>query len=212
MAHGLLYDISVSLGGESVDYPGDTPYQRKSVQGLEEGNDCNLSEITMSVHAGTHMDAPAHFLEHGITIDRLPIEKFILSAHVVDIRNKIEVEPGELEMIDIHPGEAILFKTRNSREGLFRSGRFEEKYVHLGEKGARWCVRKEVALVGIDYASIEKYDSGGAPVHRILLESGILILEGIDLAAVPSGVYRLYCFPLKIKGAEGAPVRAVLAG
>lgn len=212
LAHRKLYDISVSLGGESIDYPGDPPYQRKTVQALKNGDACNLSAVAMSVHAGTHMDAPAHLLENGWAIDQFPLERFFLSAFVVDIKNSVEIEPGELERVDVGPGAAVLFKTRNSREGLSHSGLFEENFVYLSEKGVDWCLQKEVALVGIDYISIEKYESEGLRVHRRLLGNDILILEGINLADVPAGIYELICFPLKIRGAEGAPVRAVLMG
>ena len=189
MAHGKLYDISVSLGDESIDFPGDTPYERTMVQTLEDGGDCNLSEITMSAHAGTHMDAPYHFFNDGKTIDRFPVEKFILSAWVVPIRNDVAIAPAELKNVNVQPGEAILFKTRNSTNGLIESGVFHE---------------------GIDYISIEKFSSKVFTVHRRILGSGIPVLEGINLKSVPPGRYTLYCFPLKIGGGDGAPVRAVL--
>ncbi|MCG6881125.1 MAG: cyclase family protein [Deltaproteobacteria bacterium] len=210
MGRRKFYDISVSLGGESIDYPGDTPYQRKMVQTFENGDLCNLSEITMSAHAGTHVDAPKHFFEEGKTIDALPVEKFLLKAVVVHVQNSVSVEPADLEKVTVQSGEAILFKTRNSTEGLIEQGVFEEGFVYLTRKSADWCLQKGVGLVGIDYISIEKYGCGSSPVHRKLLKKGIPILEGINLKSVPAGVYTLYCFPLKIRDGEGAPVRAVL--
>lgn len=200
----------MSLGCESIDYPGDTPYQRKIVQTLENGDSCNLSEITMSAHAGTHVDAPKHFFEEGKTIDQFPVEKFLFNAVVVHVQNSVSVEPADLEGMTVKSGEAILFKTRNSTEGLIEQGVFEENFVYLAEKSADWCLQKEVGLVGIDYISIEKYGCSRFPVHRKLLKKGIPILEGINLKSVPAGVYTLYCFPLKIREGEGAPVRAVL--
>lgn len=210
MANKKFYDISVLLGVESINYPGDTPYQRKMVQTLQGGNDCNLSEITMSAHAGTHMDAPLHFFPDGKTIDQFPVEKFVLSAHVVHIRNDALIEPRELESVNVRPGQAILFKTQNSTTGRIENGVFQEDFVYLSPEGADWCVHKRVGLVGIDYSSIEKYGSTTSPVHRKILGNDILILEGINLKEVPVGKYTLYCFPLKIGGGEGAPVRAVL--
>ena len=205
-----LYDISVALGSESIDYPDDTPFQRKMVQTLERGDECNLSEIEMSVHAGTHLDAPGHFIKSGKTIDQFPVQRFIVPALVVDISNRIRIEPAELENTPVQPGEAILFKTRNSKESLADSGIFREDFVYLSEEGADWCLRKAVGLVGIDYVSIEPFADKGSPVHHKLLDKGILILEGINLKEVPVGSYTLYCFPLKISNSEGAPVRAVL--
>ncbi len=208
----MFYDISVSLGGESIDFPGDAAYQRKMVQTLESGDACNLSEITMSAHAGTHMDAPYHFFSDGQTIDRYPVEKCVLRALVVHVQNSVSIGPAELEGANVESGEAILFKTRNSTEGLVVKGVFEEKFVYLSERGADWCLQKGVGLVGIDYITIEKYGSKGFPVHRGILGRGIPILEGVNLGSVPEGRYTLYCFPLKIRGGEGAPVRAVLMG
>ncbi len=210
MAFPKLYDISVSLGGESIDYPGDPPYERKMVLRLDKGDACDLSKLTMSAHAGTHLDAPRHFVKDGKTIDCLPVEKFILTAHVIHVQDRISIEPAELERVDIRSGEAVLFKTRNSTEGLIDAGVFDEKYVYLSEKGAQWCLQKGAGLVGIDYISIEKYGSSESVVHRKILEKGIPILEGINLKEVPAGCYTLYSFPVKIKGGEGAPVRAVL--
>jgi len=169
LAYRKFYDISVSLGGESIDFPGDTPYHRKMVQSLENGDACNLSEIAMSAHAGTHMDAPYHFLSDGQTIDRYPVEKCVLSALVVDVQNGVSIGPDELEGVDVQSGEAILFKTRNSTEGLVVKGVFEENFVYLSERGAEWCLKKGVGLVGIDYISIEKFGSAGSPVHRRIL-------------------------------------------
>jgi arylformamidase len=208
--HPKFYDISVSLGGEAIDFPGDTPYQRKMVQTLDGGGECNLSEITMTVHAGTHMDAPYHFFSQGKTIDRFPVEKFVLSAMVVNIRNSVSIEPEALEGVNIQRGEAVLFKTCNSLKWWSGNGLFDENFVYLSENGADWCLEKEVGLVGIDYVSIEKYGSEGAPAHRKLLGGGIPILEGINLEGVPAGRYALYAFPIKIRGGDGAPVRAVL--
>lgn len=210
LAKRKFYDISVSLGHESIGFPGDPPYRRTTVQALEHGADCNLSEITMSAHAGTHMDAPYHFFKNGKTIDQFPVEDFVLSARVVPIESPVAIEPEELESVDVRPGEAILFKTRNSTEGRIESGVFQQDFVYLSEKGAEWCVRQGVGLVGIDYLSIEKFGSRNFTVHRKILGNDTLILEGINLKSVPLGKYTLFCFPLKIGGGDGAPVRAVL--
>ena len=125
-------------------------------------------------------------------------------------KTRCQLSPGSLEDVNVLPGEAILFKTSNSTEGRIENGVFDEDFVYLSEKGADWCLQKGVGLVGIDYITIEKYGSKGSPVHRKILGRGIPILEGVNLKSVPAGKYTLYCFPLKIGGGEGAPVRAVL--
>lgn len=207
---GKVYDISVALGGESIDYPGDTPFTRKLIVALEEGEAYELSSLTMSAHSGTHIDMPAHFIPGGKTIDEYSAEDFVFSAQVVDIKDEEAVRVGELEDIHILPDEALLFKTENSRQGLCRTGIFSGSFVYVSPEAADFCVAKGVALVGIDYITVEQYGNEAFPVHRTLLGNDRLILEGIDLARVPPGRYTLVCLPLKIKGGEASPVRAIL--
>jgi len=206
------YDISVALGEESIDYPGDTPYSRELIRTLKDGDNCNLSRLTMSPHSGTHIDFPAHFISGGKTVDQYSVADFILSANVVEIKDKEAIRPHELENPLIEPGDALLFKTENSRQGWCRSGVFLENFVHMAPEAADFCIEKRVALAGIDYITIEQYGDNGFPVHHKLLGNNSLILEGIDLLEVPPGRYTLICLPLKIKACEASPVRAILLG
>jgi arylformamidase len=207
-----VYDISVLLGLENAEYPGDDPYTREEVSSISDGAAYNLSTLTLSAHSGTHIDAPAHFLEMGKTIDQYPPENFILPAHVIHVEDTESIKPDSLEGLRIERGDALLFKTINSTKGLSRSGLFSEKFVYMSVEAAEFCVKLGAGLVGIDYVSIDCYRGDEAPVHRKLLKNGILILEGINLKDVPSGDYTLLCPPLKMKGAEASPVRALLLG
>lgn len=164
----------------------------------------------MPTHVGTHVDTPAHYFAKGKNLDAYPIKRWILPAQVVNIKNREVIQPGELANLDLRPGEALLFKTANSLNGQATSGVFSESFVYMSLEAADFCIAQEVSLVGIDYASVEKYNAEDFPVHHKLLENNILILEGINLKDVPPGRYTLFCPPLKIKGAEGAPTRAVL--
>jgi arylformamidase len=204
------YDISVKLGSESVDHPQATPYSRRLIWTLKNGNHCNLSEFLMTSHTGTHVDAPAHFVPHGKFIDQYSVEDFIFAAHVVTVEDRELIRSTHLEDIDIHRGEALLFRTYNSIDGLSRSGRFSKEYVAMSSDAAELCVVKGVGLVGIDYVTIDRYGDRSFAVHRKLLENSILILEGIDLSHVPEGKYTLLCPPINIEGGEAAPARAVL--
>jgi arylformamidase len=205
-----IYDISVLLGEGNIDYPGDTPYSRKIDSSINSGASYNLSTLVMSAHAGTHIDAPAHFIENAKTIDLYPPSRFILKASIVPIKDIRSIKPGEIQGIEIERGDAILFQTLNSRSGLSRSGKFSRDYVYLTEEASEICVSSGASMIGIDCASIEMYESNGDPVHRNLLENDVLILEGLDLGGVPPGRYILSCMPLLIKGCEASPVRAVL--
>jgi arylformamidase len=206
-----VYDISVLLGVESITYPGDPPYQRELVCAIKKGEICDVSRLEMSAHAGTHIDSPSHFIaDSGKTIDRYPAQEFIMPAWVLNIENKKAVHREDIETIDIQPGDALLFKTENSRSGRCKSGIFSKEYVYLTPEAAEFCVGKRVRLVGIDYISIEKQGDDLFPTHKIILGNNIFILEGINLAEVVPGKYTLLCLPLKISGGEASPVRAIL--
>lgn len=210
MAFKEMFDISILLGKEGICYPGDAPFSREMVSSIEKGAAYTLSNLSLSSHAGTHIDAPAHFLKGGKTIDQYPAKDFVFFAHVVEIKDKESIEPKSLQNLEINSGDALLFKTFNSISGLSDSGLFSEKFVYMSEEAAQRCVDLKVGLVGIDYLSIDQYSDDDAPVHRILLENNILILENINLREVPEGEYTLFCPPLKIRDAEASPVRALL--
>ena len=95
MKYETVYDISVRLGDESIDYPGDTPYYREQIMTIREGGICDLSKLVMSAHAGTHIDTPAHFIDGAETLDSYSIQDFILPARVVNIEDK-EARPSDL--------------------------------------------------------------------------------------------------------------------
>ncbi len=205
-----IYDISVKLGAEAIDYPGDRPYSRELTLSLDRGDFCELSALSLSAHSGTHLDAPAHFMAGAKTIDQYGIADFVLPAQVVHIPDPESVKAAHLADLRIEAGQALLFRTENSRTGRCCRGRFYREYVYFSPEAARVCVEKEVGLVGLDYVTIEQYENKDFDSHKILLEAGVLILESLDLRAVPAGEYSLFCLPLKLKGAEASPVRAVL--
>lgn len=205
-----VYDISVTLGEESIDYPGDTPYARAYLSTLDDGAPYELSSLRMSPHSGTHLDFPAHFIPGGKTVEAYSVSEFIRPAQVIDIRHPERIVPDELKFFNIRPREALLFKTDNSRTGRSRDGVFSKQYVYLSAEAAQYCVQRDVGLVGIDYATIEQYENETFAAHRQVLGSNIPVLEGLNLESVPTGPYTLYCLPLKIKGGEAAPVRAIL--
>ncbi len=207
---GKVYDISVLLGRESVDYPGDPPFSRELICTVEEGAAFDLAKLAMSAHSGTHLDTPAHFIPGGKTIDRYSAEDFLFRAQVVDIKDNEAVRVPELDHLHILPGEALLFKTENSALGRSRSGIFSEEYIYVSREAAEYCVARGMGLVGIDYLSVDRFGDEAYPAHRTILGNGCLILEGIDLVKVPPGRYTLVCLPLRIPGGEASPVRAIL--
>ena len=204
----MLIDISRTLGMDDVPYPGDPRTVVTSLSSLDAAAPFELSTLAMTVHAGTHIDAPSHFIEGGQTIAALPLERFYLTAHVVDVGDVKDIEAKHLQPCPAGSGEALLLKTRNA---YLPRDQYEGDHVRLTMEGAQFLVNRGISLVGIDYISIESGDID-YPVHRELLGSGILILEDIDLRPVEEGRYTLICFPLLIADAEASPCRAVLVG
>lgn len=205
-----IYDISVVLGEESIVYPGDTLYSRESLMSIEKDGIYNLSKVVMSAHSGTHIDAPSHFFPGTRTVEQFAVQNFIRPAHVIAVEDKEVVRPYEFEKLDNKPGDAVLFKTQNSETGRCKSGEFSKEYVYLSKEASECCVEKKIGIVGLDYIAVDQYGDIECSSHQILLGNNIFILEGVNLEAVPPGKYTLFCLPLKMKGAEASPVRAIL--
>jgi arylformamidase len=204
-------DISVPLENGMVHWPGDAPYQRTETLHIANGDVCNLSQLSTSVHTGTHMDAPRHFLDGAPGIDAMPITATVGECRVIAIQDPAVIPIHELEPHHLQPGERILFRTRNSdRPWSMRP--FHEAFVHLPPDTAAYLAQRKIQTVGVDYLSVGGFPdhAGGPETHRTLLAAGIWIIEGLNLTHVSPGRYDLICLPLKLAGADGAPARAIL--
>jgi arylformamidase len=199
----------VPLRAGMAVWPGDPPVRIERLSSIERGGAVNLSAISMCLHTGTHVDAPLHYLRGGPGVAELPLDALAGPARVVGIRDPKAIRESALRPLGIRRGERILFRTRNSRR-CWRTAGFCRDYVHLALDAAVWLAERGIAAVGIDYLSIGAPDEQGDRVHRVLLEAGIGIIEGLDLSPAPPGRYELICLPLKMPGADGAPARAVL--
>ncbi len=206
----VIYDISLMIPDESVLNPGDPPYRRTLKLSLDGGDAYDVSGLEISAHFGTHLDCPSHFNKSGKSLNDYKPGDFILPAVVASFEDKESIKPYELETVSLEPGEALLCKTHNSVSGLAASGIYQDDFVYVSAEASQLCVRKQVGLLGIDYASVDRYDNDALHAHRILLGNSIVILEGINLKDVPPGRYTLVCLPLRIKDGEASPVRAVL--
>ena len=204
-----IHDISVTLGIESIDYPGDTPYSRNLIMNSKDSF-CNLSRLEMSCHSGTHLDVPYHFYADGRKLDDFFVTDFIKRVHVIEIMDPVQVTDSEVDWSRISPGEGVLFKTRNSREGLVKSGKFVSDYVYLSPGSAKKVTECGASLVGIDYISIEKFGVDNFHSHLEVLGKDVIVLEAINLANISEGTYTLMCLPLKLSGADASPVRAII--
>lgn len=206
-----IHDISLSLSPKLPVWPGDPPLDVHLLESMEAGAHANVSGMSTGVHIGTHVDAPHHFLNDGRTVEQLSLEAMVGPCYVAQLPDDIDgIDAEVLEGIPLPPGvERVLFGTRNSHLWGRGETQFQKDFVALSEEGAGWLVEKKVRLVGIDYLSIAPFGDSEA-THKVLLKAGVVILEGLDLSEVPRGFYDLYCLPLKLVGAEGAPARAIL--
>lgn len=198
-----FWDISLPLDHTTIAWPGDTKFTRKENRGSG-----IVSKLILSTHAGTHIDAPKHFLFDRNGVDQIALSKLIGMARVLPINSANQIIAKDLKRFTIKAHDKILFKTRNSK--LLRGKKFTADYVSLSLEGAKYLAGKNIDLVGTDYFGIEAKGSAGHPVHKVLLKSGIVVLEGADLSKVKPGIYNIAALPLKIKAGDGSPARAVL--
>jgi arylformamidase len=204
------FDISRPLREGIAAWPGSPGFRVFVHQSIADGGDSNASGIEMDVHTGTHVDAPAHFIEGGATLDAVGLHPFVGPAYVAEIDATDEIDAAALDAAEIpDTTKRLLLRTRNSHDEAYFAGPFREDFAALTAEGARWVVERGLVLVGIDYLSIQRF--GDPPdTHQILLGAGVCILEGLDLRAVDRGRYRLVCLPLPLVGVEAAPARALL--
>jgi arylformamidase len=202
-------DVSVPIRTGMVRWPGSPPVTCELREKKRpDGGLSRDSLLSFGSHTGTHLDAPYHFDVSHLGVDALPLDALIGVARVVCIEDTTAVQPAELEPLEIECGERLLFKTRNSSR-CWATDEFVPDYVYVTPDAATYLVERRVRTVGVDYLSVGGRVNG-AITHRILLEAGVCIVEGLDLSRVAPGAYDFVALPLRIRGGDGAPARAVL--
>jgi arylformamidase len=202
-----IYDISLTLSPQSIRWVTAQPLELIGRKRMRKGDANNSSSIHTSVHAGTHVDAPFHFVPDGITIESLPLETFIGPARVCAVEAGTHITAADVAKAGLHGELRVLFKTRNSN--LLKKGQYDPSFAPFSVDCADALVALGVKLVGLDYLSAAGANEQ-VPVHRAFLDHGVILLEGVDLSQVPPGRYELFCPPIKLAGSDGAPCRAVL--
>lgn len=206
-----VYDITVPLHNGTVVWPGDSEVSVERVRSMDDGEVNNLSRICMSLHAGTHVDAPVHFVAGGNGVEEIPLEVLIGKTWVASLETAGPIEAEELTRAGIPDrAERVLLRTHNSALWAEDVTAFREEFAHLTDDGANWLVRRGIRLVGIDYLSVQGFHECESNTHRILLAAGVVIVESLNLTGVKEGWYDMYCLPLKVVGGDGAPARVVL--
>ncbi|MGE5851088.1 MAG: cyclase family protein [Candidatus Methylomirabilota bacterium] len=203
-----IFDVTLAIRHGMPVYEGDPEVSITPWCSTQDGALANVSRLTMGSHTGTHVDAPEHLREGGAGVDQLALDVLMGPARVYDLTAHGQIDAASLEGMDLTSHPRILFKTRNSAR--WREGRFHRDFAALTEAAARRLVDAGARLVGVDSLSVEPFGSSALPVHRTLLDAGVIILEGLDLSAVPPGAYELICLPLKLHRADGAPARVIL--
>lgn len=166
------------------------------------------SRITFDSHTGTHIDAPAHFLSDGKTIDQIDRGIIIGECTVLDFMEVTDgVTKSDLEKKEIKEGDIVLLKTKNSSLGL--DAAFDKNFIYLEKSGAQYLVEKKIKAVGIDYLGIER-NQPDHETHTILMKHEIGIIEGLRLSHVEPQRYFFLCLSLPVVGLEAAPARAIL--
>jgi arylformamidase len=202
-------DVSIPLRNGMVHWPGDPAFRIERLSDQEQGAGATVSRMSLSVHTGTHMDAPLHFIRGARAIDEMPLEATMGLARVIQIQDRVSIGRAELERHAVSGGERILFRTENSSR-CWNSDAFHEDYISISPDAAHYLAECRVRCVGIDYLSVDPFREDAAETHQILLEAGIWIIEGMNLQAVAPGKYEMACLPLRLMGSDGAPARAVL--
>lgn len=206
-----LYDVTVPISPRTPIYEGDPGVKVESWSALAKGDSANVSYLHFGAHTGTHVDAPAHFIEGAQKVADLSLDVLIGPARVVRVPDdRPEIGVDFLHSIDLNRVERVIFHTRNS--GFWSEDGFRKDFTHLLPEAAEKLVQSGVKLVGTDYLSIEKFHSGHHRTHLALLSHNVVIVEGLDLSGVPAGDYEIICLPLKIAdgAGDGAPARVVL--
>ena len=206
-----IYDISLPISNGGLIYPGNPEINISLEQALERGDGANVSSLSFGSHTGTHVYAPKHFFDDGLGVDALPLDVLMGPATLIAMPDSVKaVGEAELRLHELAGHRRVLIKTRNS--AFVRETKFHRDYTYLAPDGAAYLANLGVRLVGVDYLSIEQFHSGHHQTHRTLLERGVIIVEGLDLSAPPSGPYELRVLPLRLVDLDGAPARAVLVG
>ena len=195
-----ILDITPPQGEGTPLYPGDRPPAIRT----REQDGYTITDLGLTTHTGTHVDAPSHYLPGGMTVDRVPLRRLVGSARVIDLKDAGDSITAKDLGEKIRGAKRVLLRTRASGT---RS--FGEAFPHLAPDAARLLAGAGVTAVGIDSPSIEAFGSDGS-VHRELLGKGISILEFLDLSGVAGGDYTMIALPLRLEGLDGSPARVIL--
>src|SRR5438034_88890 len=205
-------DVTATLDpARTPVYAGDAPMRFDFLKDMRKGDILTLSVYSLGAHSGTHIDAPMHFVANGAPIDQVALDPLIGAARVIDIPDSTRaIDAGELNRHEWRGARRVLFRTRSTLRGWMDSAEFHRDFAYIAPDAAQLLADAGVLLVGVDYISAEQFGAPAPRTHQILLGRGIPIVEGLDLRPVQAGDYDVIVLPLKVRGHEGAPARAIM--
>jgi arylformamidase len=201
-----LIDISQKVAADTGVFPGDTQFTLRKVAEMSKGASCDVGTITTTLHIGTHADAPAHYVPGAAGIGEVPLDSYFGPCRVVERLGDAPLTADEVRAWKPMAGMRYLVRTRTKIDAR----EFPAAFAHLTPDAAAVLAEAGVALFGIDTPSVDHQDSKTLDAHKALFKGGVAILENLDLSHVRPAPYELMAFPLRIPGADAAPVRAVL--
>ena len=199
-------DITRPLHPGTPAWPGDNPVTFQHVAKIASGDAVNVGHLTMSVHNGTHVDAPYHYNDAGQTIDAIPVDTYLGPAQVIDLRGEAAITIDRLKAVPIGPAPRLLIRT-----GAWQSPDvFPVTWPLMAPDVPVWLAAQGIKLVGLDAPSVDALTSKDLPLHHACDRAGVLIMENLLLDEVTPGDYELIALPLRLQRGDGSPVRAVL--
>jgi arylformamidase len=203
-----MIDVTRPINTNMTVWPGDESILIEHTSSISEGKAVNVSRVHMGVHAGTHVDAPLHFIDDGKSVDELDPSLFTGWVQVVDVREAKMIQPEHISQVPFHKIDAVFFKTSYSDKTLNEA--FETNYTGLSLDAAQMLLERGIRVIGTDALSIESFYEENFRVHKALLGNEVFIVEGLSLKHISPSRYRYICLPLLIKGSDGSPARVFL--
>ena len=203
----MIIDISPVVHDGITVWPGDTPYVRTVNLDMHEGANLTLSDIRTTVHVGAHADAPSHYTASGADIASRRLDYYVGACnvfHVSDVRGR-RIYPADLAGKNITSARVLL-----RTETFPDPNAWNEDFASLSPELVNWLHNRSVILVGIDTPSVDPFASKALEAHQALAHHDMANLEGLVLDDVAEGEYELIALPLRLAGADGSPVRAIL--
>ena len=201
-----LIDITHPLSNATAPWPGDTRFHFEFAQRMRDGAACNVGRFTSGIHSGTHMDAPLHYNDAGLSIDQLDLDILLGPARVFLARDTMVLTREHFAGLDACATPRVLVRTNHCDDKTT----FPARIPTLAPDVPAWLGAQGVRLIGLDLPSVDQTDDPSMQIHHRLDAANIIILENLDLRAAAPGTYELICLPLKLAGAEGSPIRALL--